>query len=290
MGQELIEIEGEEVRLYLDGAGERRLDRRVGVERLVDAIARMDREVRGERTPLLAPGVLYFEQRGPKTVVVVQQPPRVRRVRWIADPDSTSAAEEYRERALAFPYVVILLSFDGAGLDGRGQLYYRAEPLGSLEDELLQPNLLNVTQGNDTPHCWLCLGRLDMQDLPWSERIGRSLEFLWQSGFNYDFEVPRGSCFTRARDLDPRIATVEEWERSSCANPLFSLEVPWPAIGVTLAGAVAASLQGAPRLTLPRSSQDLADLLYRLPEAEAPPPPSPSPRTWRGGGEARGEA
>lgn len=287
--EELIEIEGDEVRLYLDDVEARRLDRRVAVDHFVDEIARLAREVRGERTPLLAPGVLYFEQRGPKTVVVVQQPPQVRRVRWIADPDSTTAAEEYRERALAFPYVVIVLSFDGASLDGRGQLYYRAEPLNSLEDELLQPNLLNVTQGNDTPHCWLCLGRLEMGSLSWSDRIARSLEFLWQSGFNYDFEVPRGSCFTRARDLDPRIATVEAWERTSREHPLFPLEIPWPATGVTLAGAVAASLQGATRLTLPRSGQDLADLLYRLPEVEAPHPLAPS-AAGGGGGEAGGEA
>jgi hypothetical protein len=93
------------------------------------------------------------------------------------------------------------------------------------------------------------------------------LRSFWETPFTMDFEVPRGSDFTRSRDLDPRIGSVTQWEQASAADPLFPLAVAWPDTGLTLAEAVAESLSSVAPPRFPTSVQELADVLYRLPPA-----------------------
>lgn len=221
----------------------------------------------GYQTPLLPPTVRYIEQRLDKTVVVVEQPPQVRRVLWVNDGENPGIShDEYVERSLAFPFVVLLLSFDGAELDGRQQLYYRRAPLSSLEDPLLQPNLLNVTPDRDSGACWLCLGKIGPA-ASWAERIAGAVESFWASGFNHDFDVPRGSGFTLLHGLDPRIATASAWEDASRQDSLFPLGIDWPDAGLCLGDAIGfayAGEQPAPGLS---SLDQVGDILYRVPQA-----------------------
>ena len=38
--------------------------------------------------------------------------------------------------------------------------------------------------------------------------------------------------------MDPRVSTIEEWEKATAREPLFVLDVPWLKTGTTLEDAV----------------------------------------------------
>lgn len=243
------------------------LERRVALSEMLDAFAGAVRQA-GFETPLLPAGVRMWRQAGGHTVVVFEQPPQVRRVHWVNDGERPDLDyDAYIERTLAFPYTVFVFSFDGGVADGHQQLYYRTAPLKDMDDPLLMPNLLNVTIGGDAPVCWACLGKLPEGLATWDQRVSAAVGGFWSAGFNHDFDVPRGACFTRLTGLDPRIASVDAWERASRADPLFPLGIPWPDTGVTLAGAVEAAAGNRDPVPVPATLGDLGDLLYRVPEA-----------------------
>jgi hypothetical protein len=55
---------------------------------------------------------------------------------------------------------------------------------------------------------------------------------LWHcltgTGFNYSSEHHEGaSWYSESRGLDPRIASIEDWERATQEDALFVLDVPW---------------------------------------------------------------
>ena len=81
-GSERIQIEGEVARLLRPtGEGEMMVEREV---RLADLAAAFAEGQRMERTPLLPTGTRLFARWRHTSVLVIEEPPRVRRVRWSA--------------------------------------------------------------------------------------------------------------------------------------------------------------------------------------------------------------
>jgi hypothetical protein len=266
----LIELRSDVARLLRVRAdGERVCEREVSLSALLGWLAARAVAATGCETPLLVPGTRAVHRLGDKTVVVIEQPPQRRRVVWANAGEDASLPEDAPvPRWLAFPYVVILLSFENGEADGYHQLYYRVAPLDTLDAPLQQANLLNVTTGRGSPAHWLCIGQAPLQQLDWPTRLERALESLWDAPFNLDFEVPRGSGYTRLRRIDPRIASAAAWEEASRADPLFPLHVAWPSAGLTLREAVAESLASTARPRFPDDLASLADALYRVPPAD----------------------
>ncbi|MEK7217288.1 MAG: hypothetical protein AAB289_17020 [Chloroflexota bacterium] len=265
-GREHIRLTSQRAELYRGSAATPTLERAVPLPRFLESLAEATRR-EGIETPLLPVGTRLWRQRGDHTTVVVEQAPQMRRVQWVNDGERPELAwEAYIERTLAFQYTVFVFSFDQGVLDGRQQLYYRNQPLVSLQDGLLMPNLLNVTVGGDSPACWACLGKPNAEAVSWGERISAAVAGFWSAGFNHDFDVPRGSCFSKLTHLDPRIETVAAWELASLADPLFPLTLPWPPAGMTLVQAVDAAGWERDPEPGPVSLEDLGDLIYRLPE------------------------
>lgn len=261
MPQEVLEARGEYIRLLsVDGAEELTCTRQVPIKAFLRTLADRAVSAAGLQTPLLAPGTRLVSTRGTKTVVVVEQAPQVRPVRWINDTD-----DGYEIRRLAFPFLVFIFSFDSGELDAYQQLYYRVEPLDRLDAPLRQANLLNVTVASDGPAHWLCLGHQPTAELEWPHRVEAALENFWSATFNRDFEVPRGSGFTRLAGLDPRICSVEAWEAASRVDPLFPLKIDWPAAEVTLGQAIIESMAWNSPPMFPDNLAGLADTLYRVP-------------------------
>jgi hypothetical protein len=262
----ILELQDGVARLLRSGpGGERTCEREIPVGALLDWLAERAVAARGFETHLLAPGTRYIRALGRKTVLVLEEPPRRRRVIWVNGGDNPGLPEDASiPRWLAFPYVVIVLSFEDGEGDGYHQLYYRTTPLDSLDAPLLHANLLNVTTGRDSPAHWLCLGQEPLASLDWPEKVQQALHTLWATPFNFDFEVPRGSGFTRLRTLDPRIVSGAVWERASEVDPLFPLQVNWPPAGLTLREAVAESLASIRPPVFPRDVESVADAVYRL--------------------------
>ncbi len=268
--EERIEIAGETVALYRRRAdGSWVLDRRGA---LVDFLRELASVLPGrlrDQTLLLPPGTRVVRTAGPNTAFVVETAPQVRRLRWGSS--RMGDGGPYREVRLAFPYVIVLLLFFREEFEEM-RLYYRTGPLEALTDPLLSPNLLNVQGDTDLmASCRACVrGRpAGLGYSPIAEQVPRLLEYFWETGFNADVE---DNAFVRSQSLDPRIATVEAWEATSAADPLFVLRLPWAPAGLALGEAIDRLIALRPhQVHRLGDAAALAALLYRIPEARPEP-------------------
>ncbi|NNM29833.1 MAG: hypothetical protein HKO57_09935, partial [Akkermansiaceae bacterium] len=190
--------------------------------------------------------------KGPGVIWVLEFPPALHYLRWIAadSPAPYGPEATYRQVTLALPYVLVF----GIFVPRRGGLisladdneaFFRNAPLRSGRDELLFPALLNCSKfasRDGTPLSWICTQHLersfDATEDP-GERMRLAMDALvrcfFHTGFNYSSEQHEGSSwFTESRGVDPRIATVEAWEDASKTDPLFALDVPWIPTGHTV--------------------------------------------------------
>jgi hypothetical protein len=228
----------------------------------------------GERTdapPLseaIPEGVRFIRRRGEVVVVVLEEKPQLRTVRWLADESSVPFGKgaTYRTARLAFPFIVAAIAFRDGRLTGYQQCFYRTEPLAGLSDPLLLPNLYNVADGYGQK-CWLCLASLqtDLGPLSWGDRVREIRRHLWGAGFNRSSEVHEGmSYWTTLRKVDRRFDTLDAWERASLEDPFFPLGVGWKPAGRTV-GDVLEEMIGCVGPPTPTTVAHLAHLLSRLP-------------------------
>ncbi|MDR3703758.1 MAG: hypothetical protein P4L56_29180 [Candidatus Sulfopaludibacter sp.] len=197
---------------------------------------------RGDAMTLNGPipeGVRHAQRRGDATVLVLEDRPQTRTVRWLADdsPAPFGPGAVYRNVRLAFPFVVIIVVFNAGRLTGVQQCFYRTEPIQSLQDPLFYPNLYNCAQ---TPQgrgysmeSWLCLANLkdDFGPLTWEQRSQLIHHHVWGGAFNRSSEVHEGNSLWQSVKADPRVSTVERWAEESRQNPYFPLTVPWRPYG-----------------------------------------------------------
>jgi hypothetical protein len=256
-----LRVEGERVQLFQgkDPLGT------TSVEEAVEALA-ANRDV----TPscgVLPRGVRLVRERGDATALVVEVPPQLRTVRWLDDdsPQPFGPKARYRERFLAFPYLVLLVVFRRGALTGAQQLYYRNEPLDAGE-ELLLPNLYNVAEGYGL-RCWLCLAALSgLSPLAWPAKVDRIIEHVFWASFNQSSEVNEGNSYWgRMQGIDPRVASLDAWEEASRADRRFPLSVAWQPAGTTASAELERMLDAVVQARPLRSAADLAALLATRP-------------------------
>jgi hypothetical protein len=273
-----VTIEGDEVRASLpEGVA--------AAMKLGDLLDRIRPGVPDSRGTILPDGVKCAFPTGDGCILVHQTPPRVHNFRWIAGDSKAEfgPGTRYRQVRLALPYLIVLAVFERARgdlprLGNRNECFFLNDPLDSkgLETELCYPALLNCSRFPDQPGyplSWICTQHLSPREhgraktLEHSLRAGLQalLRHLLESGFNRSSEHHEmNSWFSEsvAAGIDPRIASVESWERATEQDPLFVLEVPWLQTGVSLKGAaeriVKAGKRGEP---CPASADDVARLI-----------------------------
>lgn len=260
---ERIKIEGQNVSLYR-GGDPPVLERQVSLQDFLREITIATRRPGRGNHLLLPPGARIIKVDGTATVCCLEQPPQVRLIRWSAD--QMGKGGEYQTYRLAFPYIVYFFLFFQASLEDM-RVYYRIAPLQSPNDVLLMPNLWNVQADPEKPSaCRACLrGRPeDLWERPLVQQVTMLLDFFWGTGFNTDIA---GNCFERARGLDPRINTLEAWEKASEAEPLFPLAVPWETLELTVADVMDRLVESGPQHQRAiGDASDLANLMYRISE------------------------
>jgi hypothetical protein len=213
----------------------------------------------------LPEGTRFVRRRGDTVVLVLEDHPQVRTVRWLMDdsPEAKGRGATYHTPRLAFPFVVMVVAFYRGSLTGVQELFYRTSPLRHPDDGLGRPNMLNVAPTGDHP-CWLCLKALtsDLAPLPWNDKVREIREHVWGATFNRSADLlpGRASYWTAGRRLDRRVASIEAWEAATRRDPLFPLGVAWPLDGRSV-GQVMASMLEAIALPEPEAT---ADGLIRL--------------------------
>lgn len=209
-------------------------------------------------SPVILPsGVKCVLSQGPLTVWVWEKPPHIARLSWIRgdSPSPYGRGTTYRHVRIALPYLIIFAVFfrDRYGLPAIANLdecFFRNAPLKSMNDELCYPGLLNCSKYPDavrdqSPLSWICTQHLK-QTLKMSsndpgERFQAGFEAvrycLLETSFNLSSEHHEGnSWYSASKAVDPRIATIENWEAETKKDPLFALTVPWIPTGYSVAG------------------------------------------------------
>ena len=207
--------------------------------------------------PVILPaGIKCVLSQGNITLWIYEQPPRVHQLSWIAkdSPAHFGPGTKYRNVRIALPYLVIAGTFyrDGNGMPNllqKDECFFRNEPLKSVEDELCFPALLNCSKWPDRnsmvhPLSWICTQYLkqtkQMASPKPEDRFQAGFEAvrycLLETSFNLSSEHHEGnSWFSESKKIDPRIKTVEEWEKNTAKDPLFVLDVPWIKTGHSVA-------------------------------------------------------
>ncbi len=225
---------------------------------------------------VLPPGVRLVQAAGSTTIWVYEIPPSVRQFKWISNdsPAQHGPGTKYRTVRLSLPYVVVFAVFQNGILMHSNECFFRVEPItDEAADKLHYPALLNCSRfrpANRKPLSWICTQHLDPSTVAGESDPKRRMVLgltllhrcLLETGFNLSSEAHEySSWFTESRKIDPRVATVEAWEKATGENPSFVYEVPWLETGKTVAEVVERifKLTNTRRRTV-RSSTDL----YRM--------------------------
>jgi hypothetical protein len=214
---------------------------------------------------ILPEGVKYGVRRDELTVMVVEQAAMPRNVFVIADdsPVPFGSGVKSERRWLSFPFVIMLILFNGENISGNQQIFYRNAPLKTVKDKLYLCNLPNVsTMGpGGLPH-WFCSQYIHgITPLAWPDKIRRVVDHLWKTGFNWSSDYHEGlSQFKAMQNLDKRLSSFALWEKATRKDPYFALQVKWKAFDLNLSQAIEKLLEfGGPRKAL-ADSFGLADL------------------------------
>lgn len=175
-------------------------------------------------------GTKFFFQRDGVTLLVIEQPPQTRTIRFATEflKNETENADEDPEKApwkekiargmvhLAFPYAVFMVKIKEGALDDLS-VYYTTKPLTSLEDALFSCNMPNQMDS-------VCLDAFHPGDEENLMRLAEmAVSYFWESWFNNDYPL----AYDTMRERDGRFDSVWEWELASRDNPSFVLEVHW---------------------------------------------------------------
>ncbi len=182
-------------------------------------------------------GLKFMEWRAPFLIVVHQIPPHRRLLRWIA-PDSPAEygpGTVYRPVRLSVPYSITFATYfqrgDALCLGNYNELYFRNQPLRSMNDKLCYPALLNISRIK-TPtreRSWICTQHLKRSPkMDWTEQLESLLDHTWNGGFNLSSENHEGaSYYGLSKGIHPDIHPVEKWGKASEKDEAFALSVPW---------------------------------------------------------------
>lgn len=261
---ETVVIKDGKVTLYRRKSdGKRMTVKTVTAESVCREFSRHAQEAMGVlQTPFLPIGSRYYFRRGHAEVLVVEHPPQVRTVYWseatqfhssnyptfdtpsnipnyfYPPPLSKKDSEKKRRVTLAFPYVILVLTFiDGVPkfeLDKTPLVFYRNSPLRFGDEALFHTNLHNVRSTNN----WVCLGSAVNSILADVRRMENFCDLaeeiikaLWSTGFNINISVRNKNSipddFDVARNMDKRISSISAWQKETGRDPLFMLTVPW---------------------------------------------------------------
>ena len=226
----------------------------MGLAKLIQTILRADRQSMDTGGVVLPDGVKLLASRGSVTIWVYERPPQVYSLKWIArnSPAPFGRKARYHTVKIALPYLVIMAVFvPGRGnklqLSVHNECFFRRAPLKNpAADRLSYPALLNCSKfepPDGRPLSWICTQKLDYASIS-SESDDNArmraalralLHALLETGYNLSSEHHEASSwFTESVSIDPRIATIERWERETNKDPLFVLVLPWLETGLTL--------------------------------------------------------
>lgn len=162
--------------------------------------------------------VVWHAKRKNTDVFILELDPTVHNLLWLGD-----------RRSLSIPYVVLKVPFINGMVYGRTELFYRREPLESLDDTVFWPNLLNTSPNSYGVRNWLCTQYLHTEghDGTMRGQLHALAKHLWGGGFNRSSDENEGmSGFSLHEDERPGtpLGNTDLWEEATAENPRFIVE------------------------------------------------------------------
>lgn len=157
---------------------------------------------------LMPQNVRFHFRRGSNQIFVIEEKPQRRS---LCSRTNRSFGREGKLYSVMLPYVVFVIVMVNNEL--RSELvYYRNEPLRSLDDDLFHTNLPNVNGD-----CQVCTNFPGHRAKEVSGRVEEVIGHFWQSTFNNDLTT----FHERYGDEDNRLRNFSSWEDASEEDPLF---------------------------------------------------------------------
>ena len=181
----------------------------------------------GRATPVMPEGGKIFLSQGNRCVVVVEQKPQIRSTIFSGDfvarygglgVRNESGSESFR---LAFPYLIFVFCFED-GEFRHVQIFYRNEPLSSVENDLFMVNFPNVNSCGK-----VCLGDVGRLSAGLHEQAETVVAHFWNSQFGDDWR----ERFIDMAKREQCLSSLKAWEYASLKDPSFVLSVGWYAAG-----------------------------------------------------------
>ena len=221
---------------------------------LSELIQKVNPPLMSTRGIMLPDGVRWLRPIPGGLVVAHQTSPSVYNLKWIAKESRSKfgSGTRYRSVRIALPYLIVLAVYSERKgrlcLTNRNECFFLNRPLESEDDELRFPALLNCSKfdpDDERPLSWICTQNMDRGEFEEEEDPGRYfrqslkalLQHLLSTGFNYSsehHELTSWFSATVKAGVDPRLSSVEEWEKATAKDPLFVFEVPWLSTGRSL--------------------------------------------------------
>lgn len=204
--------------------------------------------VHGLRDTPIPDQVRWIVEQGKYAIYIIELQPELRSVLW-KEEDGCNCLDcvqsrgyeiEADIRTIATPYVVLKAFFYKNQLV-TAEVYYRNEPLKSIEDELYLTNLKNMMNQANAPG-YMCIDGVNYQiGTPREEVLGILVNHLWSGEFNDELSTTFGEFCSWTKDK--RLKSIEDWEAASKADPEFVLGVEWRPAGVTVRKIIENSLK-----------------------------------------------
>lgn len=184
----------------------------------------------------LPTGTKWHVRAGDLELFVIQLDPCIRRMEIKSMGD-----DRYKHRRLALPYVVIFVPVVRGQVQERTQLFYRTEPLRSVNDSLFMPNLLNISPYSYGVRAWMCtqylskvLGEGSHSSASNEDKCDAIVKHMFDGASNTSSESNEGSSgFSRyisSGNCPSQVASFDEWERQTDIDPRFMLDIEWECV------------------------------------------------------------
>lgn len=198
-------------------------------------------------------GIKFFKWRPPVFVLVHQMSPHVRQVRWITDdsPADFGPGTKYQTVRLSIPYAITFAVYHQCGehliLSSSNELYFKNEPLRTLDDPLGYAALLNISRIDNGKRTvsWICTQHLRYSPKTnWCQQLQALLEHTWNGAFNRSSERHEGESMYRfSHGVHPDLHPIQRWCQATEANEAFALGVKWKPVPQTVGELMDSMLQ-----------------------------------------------
>lgn len=182
-------------------------------------------------------GLKFFHWRPPLLGVVHQWSAHVRQLNWIADdsPVPYGPGVKVVRRRISLPYLITFAIYfhrpPKLMLTDYNELYFRNEPLRTMDDPVCFPALLNVSRIKlkSRDRAWICTQHLRRGRSPgWDTQLAALLEHMWNGSFTLSSEFHEGaSWYGASKGVHPDLHPISRWEEATRQNEAFALQVPW---------------------------------------------------------------